>query len=144
MAGVAMSEELAKFQERVESLVAYVEGCARLCEWASKRHMKKLRDDCDGEVYVVPALILQRGPIQLILDPLGYDIPGAEGAADLYIMPAYDAMASFYFEDGSWNMHYVFPTDPYATESVIMPQVLALDPINISRVLDSIAEHAVL
>ena len=50
---------------------------------------EKLRDEA-GQVYEIPALFLQKGPIKLLLDPIGYDVPGAEGAADIYLMPAYD------------------------------------------------------
>ncbi len=38
----------------------------------------------------------------MLLDPIGYDVPGAEGAADLYPMLTYDPTASAYFENGQW------------------------------------------
>ena len=56
-------------------------------EWVTRRYPKKLRDEA-RQVYEVPALHLQKGPTNLLLDPIGYDVPGAEGAADLYLMPA--------------------------------------------------------
>ena len=101
-----------------------------------------MRDD-SGQVYEVPALYLQKGPTRLLLDPMGYDVPGTEGAADLYLMPAYDPTAWLYFEDGQWVLHYIFPSDPIETHSVVEAQSLPLSAETINQVLDSIAEHAV-
>jgi hypothetical protein len=77
------------------------------------------------------------------LDPIGYDVPGAEGAADLYLMPTYDPTASVYFEDGQWVIHYAFPPDSMETQSVVEVQALPLTAETINQVLNSIAEHAV-
>ena len=86
----------------------------------------------------------RRAATILLLDPVGYDVPGAAGAADLYLMPAYDPTASLYFEDGQWTLHYAFPPDQrIEPRSVIETQVLPLSAETINRVLDSIAEHAV-
>jgi hypothetical protein len=101
-----------------------------------------LRDNT-RQVYEVSARYLQKGPTSLLLDPIGYDVPGAEGAADLYLMPTYDPTASVYFEDGQWVIHYAFPPDPMETHSVVEAQALPLSAETINQVLDSIAEHAV-
>ena len=134
-----MSEQREQFRRRIEELVAQFEGEVDRREWVTRRYPKKLRDD-SGEVYEAPALYLQKGPTRLLLDPIGYDVPGAEGAADLYLMPTYDPMASIYFEDGRWAIHYVFPSDPMETHSVVEAEVLPLSVDTINRVLDSIAE----
>ena len=106
-----MSEQREQFRRRVEELVARFEGEVDRREWVTRRYPKRLRDDA-RQVYEVPALYLQKGPTSLLLDPIGYDVPGAEGAADLYLMPTYDPTASLYFEDGQWVIHYAFPPDP--------------------------------
>ena len=137
-----MSEERKKFEQRVEELVARFETYIDRNEWVTRRYPKRLRD-ADRSVYEIPALYLQKGPTRLLLDPIGYDIPGAEGAADLYLMPAYDPMASLYFEGGQWLLHYAFPSDPMEARSVIEAQSLPLSPGTINQVLDSIADHAV-
>ena len=80
------------------------------------RDQKKGRDEVARSTKSRPAL--QKSPINL-LDPIGYDVPGAEGRADLYVMPGYDPTASIYFEDGRWVIHYAFPPDPFETHSVI-------------------------
>jgi hypothetical protein len=137
-----MSEQREQFRRRVEELVARFEGEVDRREWVTRRYPKRLRDDA-REVYEVPALYLQKGPTSLLLDPIGYDLPGAEGAADLYLMPTYDPTASVYFEDGQWVIHYVFPPDPMETHSVVEAQTLPVSAEAINQVLNSIAEHAV-
>ena len=49
---------------------------------------------------------LQKGPVRVLLDPIAYDVPGAEGVVDLYLMPTYDDMASLSFEHGDWVIRY--------------------------------------
>jgi hypothetical protein len=137
-----MSEQRERFQRQVEELVGRFESEVDQREWVTRRYPKRLRDDA-GELYEVPALYLQKGPTSLLLDPIGYDVPGADGAADLYLMPTYDPTASVYFEDGQWVIHYIFPPDPMETHSVVEAQVLPLSAETINQVLDSIAEHAV-
>ena len=137
-----MSEQSEQFRRRVEELVARFEEEVDRREWTTRRYPKKLRDD-DRQLYEVPALYLQKGPTSLLLDPIGYDVPGAEGAADLYLMPTYDPTASLYFEGGQWMLHYILPPDLIETHSVIESQALPLSAETINQVLDSIAEHAV-
>jgi hypothetical protein len=138
----AMPAQREQFQRRIDELVAQVESEVDGREWVTRRYPKRLRDD-PGEVYEVPALYLQKGPPRLLLDPIGYDVPGAEGAADLYLMPTYDPLASLYFEDGRWTIHYAFPPDPMEPHSETEAAVLPLCVDTINRVLNSIAEHAV-
>jgi hypothetical protein len=137
-----MSEPREQFQRRIEELVARFEQDVDRDEWITRRYPKRLRDD-DREIYEVPALRLQKGATNLLLDPVGYDVPGAEAAADLYLMPTYDPTASLYFEGGQWMLHYILPPDLIETHSVIESQALPLSAETINQVLDSIAEHAV-
>jgi hypothetical protein len=138
-----MSKPSEQFQRRIEELVARFEQDLDHEEWVTRRYPKRLRDE-DREVYEVPALYLQKGPIRLLLDPIGYDVPGAEGVADLYQMPTYDPTASLFFEGGEWMLHYDFPADldPNQPRPVIEVQTLPLSAETINQVLDSIAEHA--
>lgn len=137
-----MSEQREQFQQRVEELVARFEDEVDGTEWVTRRYPKKLRDDA-RQVYEVPALYLQKGPTKLLLDPIGYDAPGAEGLADLYLMPAYDPTASVYFENGRWVIQYAFPTDSMKTHPDAEAQSFPLSTETINQVLDSIAEHAI-
>ena len=99
--------------------------------------------DTEGEVFEIPALYLQKGPTRLLLDPISYDVPGAEAAVDLYLMPTYDDTATVYFEDGKWVIYYTFPPDSLEPHSAIEAKVLPLNPETMNQVLDSIAAHAV-
>jgi hypothetical protein len=140
--GIAMFEQSEQFQRRVEELVTRFEKEVDRSEWVTRRYPKRLRDDAH-EVYEVPALYVQKGATSLLLDPVGYDVPGAEGAADLYLMPAYDPTASLYFEAGQWVLHYAFPPGPMETHSENETRALPLSAKTINQVLNSIAEHAV-
>jgi hypothetical protein len=140
--GVAMSEKREQFRRRVEELVAQFERDVDRSEWVTRRYPKRLRDDT-RQVYEVPALYLQKGPTSLLLDPIGFDVPGAEGAVDLYLMPTYDPTASVYFEGGRWVIHYAVLTDPMEAPSARESDALHLSAVTINEVLNSIAEHAV-
>jgi hypothetical protein len=94
--------------ELVVNLVARVEDWARQLGWATRRIEKKL-DDTEIGKHRVPALLMQEGTCRVMLEPVGRSAPGAEGIVDLYLMPAYDDIASLYFHDGQWNLHYVPP-----------------------------------
>ena len=136
-----MSEQRDKFCNRVEELVEWIIEWVKPHEWVTKPYPKKMRD-VDGQVFEIPSLFLQKGPIRVLLDPVAYDVPGAEGVVDLYLMPTYDDMASIYFESGRWVVHYAFPPDPRETHSVVQTEALALSEQTINQVLDSIADHA--
>src|SRR5262245_42152624 len=129
-----MSSQRERFQERVEALVKQVRQWVEPHEWVTKEYPKKMRDS-DRQVYSAPALFLQKGPTRLLLDPVAYDVPGAEGVVDLYLMPTYDDMASLYFEEGGWMIHYSLEAEP-------KPQALPLSEERIFQVLESIAAHA--
>jgi hypothetical protein len=137
-----MSEQRRRFQRRVEELVARFETDLDRGEWILRRYPKRFRDE-SLEVFEIPALYMQKGPTSLLLDPIGYDIPGAEGAVDIYQMPAYDPMVTLYFEGGRWIFHYPPPRDDLASPPKDEPQGLPLSAETINQVLDSIIEHAV-
>jgi hypothetical protein len=140
MRASAMSEQRDQFQKRVETLVEQVRKWVEPHEWVTKAYSKKMRD-AENQVYQVPALFLQKGPTRMLLDPVAYDVPGAEGVVDLYLMPTYDDMASLYFEKGTWMIHYAFPPEPRETHAVIETEALPLAEDTINKVLDSIATH---
>ena len=137
-----MSQQRREFQNRIEALVEQVRRWVEPHEWVTKAYPNKKMRDADGQIYEVPALFLQKGPIRVLLDPIAYDVPGAECVVDLYLMPTYDDMASLYFEEGAWRIHYAFPPGPEETHSVIETEALPLSEKTINQVLDSIAAHA--
>ena len=102
---------------RIDSLVKQVEEWARELGWSTRRVEKTLDDTRIGE-HRVPALLMQEETCRVLLEPLGRSAPGVEGVVDLYLMPAYDDIASLYYSKGQWNLHYMFPgTESAATIS---------------------------
>lgn len=117
-----MSEKTATVEEmkaewlaRLHSLVAQIEQWARDRDWSTRRIEKRMEDSILG-VYQAPALLLQQDVVRLFLEPISHSTPGSEGAVDLYLMPAYDDIASIYFADGGWHVHYVFEDSPPAAK----------------------------
>jgi len=136
-----MSQQRDRFRTLVEGLVQQVGGWVGPHQWVTKPYPKKMRDS-DRQVFEIPALFLQKGPVRVLLDPVAYDVPGVEAVVDLYLMPTYDDLASLYFERGDWMIHYPFPPNPMETHSVIETKALPFSEVTINQVLDSIAEHA--
>src|SRR5208283_5763741 len=102
------SQQRDRVRARVDALVEQVREWVEPHEWVTKEYPKKMRD-IDRQIYPISALFLQKGPVRVLLDPVAYDVPGAEGVVDLYLMPTYDDMASLYFEGDGWVIHYAFP-----------------------------------
>lgn len=139
MAGTA-SQARSAFETRVKALVGLVKAWAEPHDWITKEYPKKLRD-AEHQVYELPALFLQKGPVRVLLDPIAYDVPGSEGVVDLYLMPTYDDMANLEFRNGGWEIRYAFPADAAANVPTMQsPAPLTSDSIN--QVLDAIAAHA--
>ena len=87
--------------------------------------------------------MLFKGPIRLLLDPSGYDIPGAEGVMDLYLLPPYDPVAALYLESGEWFIH---SPSPIGLETAASPNKWNRSPLtedSINGVLEDIAKHAI-
>src|SRR6202022_2768927 len=95
----------------VSDLVARVEQWGQEFGWATRRIEKRLEDSQIGK-HQVPALLMQEGTCRVLLEPVGRSAPGAEGVVDLYLMPAYDDIASLYFYGNRWNLHYLLPGGP--------------------------------
>lgn len=134
-----MADDREQFRSRVEALIGRFEGAILGSEWISRRYPKRFRREA-GQIEEVPALFLQKGPINLLLDPIGYDVPGASGVVDLYLMPTYDPEASLYFEGGSWVIHYAFPTDPTGPRPVIEAQALPVSEQSINKYLSELPD----
>ena len=137
-----MSEQRRQFEDRVEELVARFEREVDPDEWVTRRYPKRLRDG-DRSVYELPALYLQKGPVKLLLDPISYDVVGAEGVADIYLMPAYDPTVSLFFEGGQWLFYFNPMPEIKVPEPTTGNQPLPLTTETINQTLNLIADHAV-
>jgi hypothetical protein len=94
--------------ERLSVLVHSVEDWATERGWSTRRIEKNMEDSQIGS-YQAPALLLQEGFTRVLLEPIARFAPGTEGVVDLYLMPAYDDIATLYFCNNVWNLQYMFP-----------------------------------
>lgn len=78
---------------RLCALVDMVESWARELGWASRRIEKEMKDSEIGG-YLAPALLIQKETSRVLLEPIARSAPAADGIVDLYLMPAYDDVAS--------------------------------------------------
>jgi hypothetical protein len=92
--------------ERLMPLVASVGRWAKELDWSVRQVQKPMNDSQIGN-YWVPGLVLQHDTVRVGLEPIGRSAPGTEGVVDLYLLPAYDDIASFYFYNNRWNLHYM-------------------------------------
>ena len=104
-AGLANVEaEKARWLGVLDDLVTRVEGWAKEMGWSTRRISVPMSDSQIGP-YTAPALLLQEAATRIILEPIARSVPGAEGAVDLYIMPAYDDVARLFLERGEWIIY---------------------------------------
>lgn len=96
---------------RLTALVDSAKAWAEEFGWSTRRIEIRLEDSEIG-TYRAPALLLQQETTKALLEPISHSAPGVEGVVDLYIMPAYDDIASLYFSDGRWLLHHVAPGTP--------------------------------
>lgn len=125
--------------DRVNDLVKQVEQWAKGLGWATRRIEKKLDDSQIGK-HRVPALMMQDGICRILLEPVGRTTPGTDGLVDLYLMPAYDDIASLYFYENRWNLHY-----PRSDASGVPVREASSEPLSketLQKVLDELKAHA--
>ncbi|HEX5444368.1 MAG TPA: hypothetical protein VFW87_11085 [Pirellulales bacterium] len=100
--------ERAAWMQRVNALVDQVEAWAKELNWATRRIEAKIEDSFIGDHHL-PALLMQEDTCRVLLEPVGRSTAGAWGVVDLYLLPAYDDIATLYYYNERWNLHYVFP-----------------------------------
>ena len=132
---------LDRWKDRLKTLMDEVRGWVERHGWRTRTIEKPVDDRRLGR-HTVNVLLMEKDTIEVALNPVSPLVPGAEGAVDLYLVPAYDDIASLYLEDGRWMIHYVFAHD--AREAYPMSEVepLPLSEGSIVRVLGAISSHA--
>jgi hypothetical protein len=130
---------LSEWLERLSALVSEVESWARDLGWSTRRIEKPMEDSRIGK-YKAPSLLMQEGTDRILLEPIARSAPGTEGVVDLYLMPAYDDIASLYYADGRWNMHYLFGGAAAATMREAPAQPLSRDTFQ--TVITEMRQHA--
>jgi hypothetical protein len=127
--------------DRVTSLVEQVEQWAKDLGWSTRRVEKKLDDTRIGQ-HRVPALLMQHDTCRVLLEPIGRATPGAEGVVDLYLMPAYDDIASLYYYGKRWNLHYNTFRGTNAVVPVREAEAVPLSKETLEKVLAQMRQHA--
>jgi hypothetical protein len=125
---------------RLNELVGDVEAWARSFDWTTRRVDKSMKDPAIGP-YKAPGLIMQKEFTRVLLDPISRATPGSDGLVDIYIMPALDDIASLYFYEGRWNVHYRVSNDEAAATIPDAP-ARPLTRETLAEVLDGMAQHA--
>ena len=125
---------------RLTALIDQVEGWVKASGWSARRIEKKMQDS-DLGTYQAPALLMQAGTTRVILEPVARSAPGADGVVDLYLLPAYDDIASLYFYADGWNIHFPFPDDPLVSAiEEISPRPLSAETLK--AVLEEMTRNA--
>ncbi len=128
----------AEWLGRLNSLVDEVDGWARSCGWRTRRIAKTVKERRLG-TYRVPVLLMEKDTVEVVLNPVARFVPGADGAVDLYVAPAYDDIASLYFEGDHWVVQYGERPDPFAAQSVVEITPRPYTEQTICTILDGMA-----
>lgn len=130
----------AEWLGRLDALVREIDGWARASKWRTRRIDKTVEERRLGK-YKVPVLFLEKDTVEVVLNPVARFMPGAQGAVDLYLAPAYDDIASLYFEGGRWVVHYGGRPDPMATSGTVEPEPQPYSEQTIRNILDKMVAH---
>lgn len=125
--------------DRLNQLVGEIEGWAKSLDWSTRRVDKPLKDSTIGR-YKAPGLLMQKEFTRILVDPISRSTSGSEGLVDVYLMPALDDIASLYFYDGQWNLHYRVPNNQAAT-TIREEKAKPLTRETLAEVLDIMVEH---
>jgi hypothetical protein len=126
--------------EKLRKLVAAVKEWAEELDWATRAVDKKMEDAEIGN-YRAPGLLLQHETVRLFLEPVARTAPGTEGVVDLYLMPSYDDIASLYYHNSRWNVHYMFEGAP-TVGNIREAEAKPLTKATLRKVFDEMKAHA--
>ena len=126
--------------DRLNALVGEVEGWARASGWRTRRIAKTVNERRLG-TYKVPVLLMEKDTVEVVRNPVARSVPGADGAVDLYVAPAYDDIASLYLEGDHWVVHYGERPDPMAAESTVEIKSWPYAEQTIRTILDGMAAN---
>ena len=128
----------AEWLDRLGALVDEVEAWARAGGWRTRQIAKTINERRLG-TYKAPVLLMEKDTVEAVLNPVARFVPGADGAVELYLAPAYDDIASLYREGDHWVVHYGERPDPYATHSVVQVMPHPYNEQTIRTILDEMA-----
>ncbi len=126
--------------QRILDLVTSIEGWAKEFGWSTKRISKKIEDPRLGN-HTTAGLVMQEDTVRVLLEPISASAPASEGLADLYLMPGYDDIATLYYREGHWHVHYVFLTQK-AIAGIKEGESRPLSKKTLGVVLEVMKKHA--
>jgi hypothetical protein len=130
----------AEWLERLNALASQVKVWAEKSGWRTRVVSKPTWDPMLGR-YEVPLLLMERDGVEVALNPVSRFVPDADGAVDLYVVPAYDVVASLYFLDGEWALYY--DLREAGADGSLQAVTMPLSETTILRVLDEMAGRGV-
>ena len=125
---------------RFFNLTDLVRSWAEELDWSTRQIEKRMKDSRLG-AYEALALIMQQGTTRVLLDPVARFAPGSEGVVNLYLMPAYGDIASLFFVNGEWRLHYTSPRKQ-SVETTTEPEPRMLSKETLAEVLNEMSNHA--
>ena len=128
----------AEWLERLETLVGSIKTWAEADGWRTRQVGKTIHERRLG-TYKAPLLLMEKEGIEAVLNPVARYVPGSAGAVDLYLAPAYDDIASLYYEEGQWVVHHAAPAD---LNSPVEVEQRTLSEETIRAILDGMVAHA--
>jgi hypothetical protein len=123
----------------LRELVKTVDGWVKP-DWSTREIDKEMQDSVLGS-YNAPALLMQRAFTRVLLEPITRFAPGTDGVVDVYLMPAYDDIASLFRVGGQWKLNYAFRGGNGVARSR-SAESMALPRENFLRVLEAVSGHA--
>ena len=132
-------KELADWLQLLNELISDVRDWVQP-EWSTRVIEKEMFDYALGK-YEAPALLMQRAIPRVILEPITRFAPGTDGVVRLYLMPAYDNIATLARVEGEWKLKYIFRSDK-AVVGIRNAEALPLTEENFQQVLAAIAIDA--
>src|SRR5207253_11377937 len=98
------------------------EGWVKEIGWSTRRIDKPMEDPQIGK-YKEPCLLMQEGTDRILMEPVTRSVAGTgtDGVVDLYLMTAYDDIASLLRREDLWTLHYIFSSMTGVTDPLKAP-----------------------
>lgn len=122
-----------------EDVLTWAEGL----DWSCRRIEVNIQDSKAG-VYRAPGLVMQKDSVKLRLEPVSGNVVGADGVVDLYVLPAYDDLASLSLKNGVWRLNYLWQESPPPTGQFALRDVPS-EPLtreSFSKVVEQMVRYA--
>ena len=97
--------------DKLDTLLRAVDVWVQELGWSTRR-IEKAMEDSEIGPYRAPALLMQQDAVRILLDPIARIAQGAEGVVDLYLLPAYDDIASIFYANGRWQLEHQLANQP--------------------------------